>query len=241
MAQKKLPHNWTKVRAGDINKSDDPTDPNYNKSSMFALTWRSVLNEISRRYGIGPDLPFDVEHITNEPIVYPNRIGGNIFGIGVTKKSKNYPVYTALKDIGRRLPEPAEYITGDFTKQNFVPIRLDTYQYNDLKKDINTMELNAGFGKKTILDSMNSYLQSKDYLKNKRIIDEEGLQSENGALAANGIFYQLNLINKRYIKAGERNFINNNFTKQEQRRIQNHKQGIKKDYSKQYKRSVLFE
>ncbi len=231
----------TKVRAGDINKSDDPTDPNYNKSSMFALTWRSVLNEISRRYGIGPDLPFDVEHITNEPIVYPNRIGGNIFGIGVTKKSKNYPVYTALKDIGRRLPEPAEYITGDFTKQNFVPIRLDTYQYNDLKKDINTMELNAGFGKKTILDSMNSYLQSKDYLKNKRIIDEEGLQSENGALAANGIFYQLNLINKRYIKAGERNFINNNFTKQEQRRIQNHKQGIKKDYSKQYKRSVLFE
>ena len=31
--QKGLRH---KVRAGDINKSDDPTDPNYNKSSMFA-------------------------------------------------------------------------------------------------------------------------------------------------------------------------------------------------------------
>ena len=32
-------------------------------------------------------------------------------------------------------------------------------------KAINTMKLNVGFGKKTILESMNSYLESKDYIK----------------------------------------------------------------------------
>ena len=231
----------TKVRAGDIGLSDDPTDPNYNKVGFGALQRRAILNEIKRRYGIGPDLPFDVEHITNEPILYPNRIGGNIFGISVTTKSKNYPIYTALKQIGKRLTEPKEYITGDYTSQNFVPIRLDTNQYNSMKKDINTMKLNVGFGKKTILESMNSYLESKDYIKNKRIIDEEGLQSEGGALAANNIFYQLSVINKTYIKQGEINFINENYSKEEQRRIRNYKLGIKKDYSKQYRRPVLFE
>mgnify|MGYP003112442083 FL=1 len=231
----------TKVRAGDIGLSNDPTDPNYNKVGFGALQRRAIFNEIKRRYGIGPDLPFDVEHITNEPILYPNRIGGNIFGISVTTKSKNYPIYTALKQIGKRLTEPKEYITGDYTSQNFVPIRLDTNQYNGMKKDINTMKLNVGFGKKTILESMNSYLESKDYIKNKRIIDEEGLQSEGGALAANNIFYQLSVINKTYIKQGEINFINENYSKEEQRRIRNYKLGIKKDYSKQYRRPVLFE
>ena len=231
----------TKVRAGDINKSDDPTDPDYNKSSMFALTWRSTLNEISRRYGIGPDLPFDVEHITNEPIVYPNRMGGNIFGIGVTKKSKNYPVYTALKEIGRRLAEPSEFVTGEYNKQNFVPIRLDTYEYNAMKKDINTMELNAGFGKKTILDSMQSYLKTDRYLDAKRIVDEFGLKSEQGSIAANNIFYELNAINKRYIQRGEYNHINKKFSKQEQRGILNYKRGIQKDYNNLIRRPSLNE
>ena len=231
----------TKVRAGDINKSDDPTDPDYNKSSMFALTWRSTLNEISRRYGIGPDLPFDVEHITNEPIVYPNRIGGNIFGIGVTTKSKNYPVYTALKEIGRRLAEPSEFVTGEYNKQNFVPIRLDTYEYNAMKKDINTMELNAGYGKKTILDSMQSYLKTDRYLDAKRIVDEFGLKSEQGSIAANNIFYELNAINKRYIQRGEYNHINKKFSKQEQRGILNYKRGIQKDYNNLIRRPSLNE
>ena len=231
----------TKVRAGDINKSDDPTDPNYNKSGLFALGWRSTLNEIKRRYGIGPDLPFDVEHITNEPIVYPNRMGGNIFGIGVTKKSKNYPVYTALKEIGRRLAEPSEFVTGEYNKQNFVPIRLDTYEYNAMKKDINTMELNAGYGKKTILESMEAYLKTDRYLDAKRIIDEFGLKSEQGAIAANNIFYELNAINKRYIQRGEYNHINKKFSKQEQRGILNYKRGIQKDYNNLIRRPSLNE
>ena len=231
----------TRVRAGDINKSDDPTDPNYNKSSMFALAWRSTLNEISRRYGIGPDLPFDVEHITNEPIVYPNRMGGNIFGIGVTKKSKNYPVYTALKEIGRRLAEPSEFVTGEYNKQNFVPIRLDTYEYNAMKKDINTMELNAGYGKKTILESMEAYLKTDRYLDAKRIVDEFGLKSEQGAIAANNIFYELSAINKRYIQRAEYNHINKKFSKQEQRGILNYKRGIQKDYNNLIRRPSLNE
>ena len=103
------------------------------------------------------------------------------------------------------------------------------------------MKLNVGFGSKTILESMNSYLKTEDYLKNKRIIDEEGLQSESGAMAANNIFYKLSVINKTYIKRGEINFINENYSKEEQRRIGNYKLGIKKDYSKQYRRPVLFE
>ena len=208
---------------------------------MFALAWRSTLNEISRRYGIGPDLPFDVEHITNEPIVYPNRMGGNIFGIGVTKKSKNYPVYTALKEIGRRLAEPSEFVTGEYNKQNFVPIRLDTYEYNAMKKDINTMELNAGYGKKTILESMEAYLKTDRYLDAKRIVDEFGLKSEQGAIAANNIFYELSAINKRYIQRAEYNHINKKFSKQEQRGILNYKRGIQKDYNNLIRRPSLNE
>lgn len=237
----------TKVRAGDLGPNlfakpiDDPKDPNYNKSGFLAMMTKSVLNEITRRYGVGSDLPFDVEHITNETILYPNRIGGNIFGISVTKKSKNYPIYTALAGIGRRLTEPSEFVTGEYNKQNFVPIRLDTYEYNAMKKDINTMELNAGFGKKTILDSMQSYLKTDRYLDAKRIVDEFGLKSEQGSIAANNIFYELNAINKRYIQRGEYNHINKKFSKQEQRGILNYKRGIQKDYNNLIRRPSLNE
>ena len=127
----------TKVRAGDILSTGDPTDPQYEKSGDFAIINRSILNQFKAKYGIGPDIPFDVEHITNEPIEYPNRIGGNVFGISVTSKSKNQPLWTALTLIRKRIQEPSEFITGDFSKEDFVPIRLNTQDYNALKIRIN--------------------------------------------------------------------------------------------------------
>ena len=56
--------------------------------------------------------------------------------------------------------------TGDMTKDEFVPIRLGTGQYNALKVDIHAMKLDVGYGDKTIIQSMNAYLKSSDiYIK----------------------------------------------------------------------------
>ena len=220
----------TKVRAGDVLTTEDPTDPNYETSGDGAILGRSILNQIKGKYGIGPDLPFDVEHITNDPILYPNRIGGNVFGFSVTKKSKNYPIWTALAQIGKRIQEPSEYITGNMSKDEFVPIRLNAQQYNDLKIDINTMKIDFGYGENTILEEMNRYLSSKEYIENKKFIEEEGLNSKKGQQAANAIFAELTYINKTYIQQAEQNFIDNNFSEQEQDSIMNYKSGIKSDY-----------
>jgi hypothetical protein len=220
----------TKVRAGDVLRTDDPTDPNYETSGDGAILSRAILNQFKQKYAIGPDIPFDVEHITNDPILYPNRIGGNVFGFSVTKKSKNYPIWTALAQIGRRIQEPSEYITGDMTKDEFVPIRLNTQQYNALKVDINTMKLNFGYGENTIFEEMNRYLKSKEYTSNRDFIIEDGLNSKKGQQAANAIFAQLTFINKSYIQRAEQNFIDNNFSEQEQDSIMNYKSGIKSDY-----------
>jgi hypothetical protein len=228
----------TKVRAGDVLRTDDPTDPNYETSGDAAILGRAVLNQIKQKYGIGPDIPFDVEHITNEPILYPNRIGGNVFGFSVTKKSKNYPIWTALAQIGRRIQEPSEYITGDMTKDEFVPIRLNTQQYNALKVDINTMKLDVGYGDKTIIQSMNAYLKSSEYISNKKIIEEEGLNSQLGQQAANGIFAELTFINKSYIQRAEQNYIEENFSDQEQESIMNYKSGIQSDYADKFLNSL---
>jgi len=228
----------TKVRAGDVLTTGDPTDPQYEKSGPFAILNRSVLNQFKAKYGIGPDIPFDVEHITNEPIEYPNRIGGNVFGVSVTSKSKNQPIWTALAQIGKRIQEPSEFITGDFSKENFVPIRLDTNEYNALKIRINTLEIDAGFGEGTILESMNTYLKSPDYTSNRDIIDAEGLNSKAGQVAANAIFAELTYINKTYIGIAEQEYIDNNFSSNEQDRIMNYKSGIQIDYSDKYLRNL---
>ena len=228
----------TKVRAGDILTTGDPTDPNYEKSGGMSIINRSILNQFTAKYGIGADLPFDVEHITNEPIEYPNRIGGNVFGVSVTSKSKNQPIWTALAQIGKRIQEPSEFITGDFSKEDFVPIRLDANGYNALKIRINTLEVDVGYGEGTILESMNSYLKSPDYISNRDIIEEEGLNSQAGAIAANAIFAELTYINKTYIGIAEQEYIDNNFSSNEQDRIMDYKSGIQIDYSDKYLRNL---
>ena len=228
----------TKVRAGDILTTGDPTDPNYEKSGGMSIINRSILNQFTAKYGIGADIPFDVEHITNEPIEYPNRIGGNVFGVSVTSKSKNQPIWTALAQIGKRIQEPSEFITGDFSKEDFVPIRLDANGYNALKIRINTLEVDVGYGEGTILESMNSYLKSPDYISNRDIIEEEGLNSQAGAIAANAIFAELTYINKTYIGIAEQEYIDNNFSSNEQDRIMDYKSGIQIDYSDKYLRNL---
>ena len=46
---------------------------------------------------------------------------------------------------------------------------------------------------------MNSYLKTDDYKSNRDIIEEEGLNSQAGQIAANSIFAELTYINKTYI------------------------------------------
>ena len=228
----------TKVRAGDVLTTGDPTDPQYEKSGDFAIINRSILNQFKAKYGIGPDIPFDVEHITNEPIEHPNRIGGNVFGISVTSKSKNQPLWTALTLIRKRIQEPSEFITGDFSKEDFVPIRLNSQDYNALKVRINTVELDVGYGEGTILESINTYLKSEEYIANRDIILEEGINSQAGQIAGNAIFAELTYINKTYIGHVEQEYIENNFSSNEQDRIMDYKSGIQIDYSDKYLRNL---
>ena len=209
-----------------------------NRENKIIINSLFIENLCHRKYGIGADIPFDVEHITNEPIEYPNRIGGNVFGVSVTSKSKNQPIWTALAQIGKRIQEPSEFITGDFSKEDFVPIRLDANGYNALKIRINTLEVDVGYGEGTILESMNSYLKSDDYISNRDIIEEEGLNSQAGAIAANAIFAELTYINKTYIGIAEQEYIDNNFSSNEQDRIMDYKSGIQIDYSDKYLRNL---
>ena len=70
------------------------------------------------------------------------------------------------------------------------------------------------------------------------VIEEEGLNSQLGQQAANGIFAELTFINKSYIQRAEQNYIEENFSDQEQESIMNYKSGIQSDYADKFLNSL---
>ena len=224
----------TKVREGDaINQELSISDPDFNKHSMYQRALKDIINQSQEKFmGINYDLPFMYEHITNEPVLYPQKKGLDLFSLSRHSKSKNYKIYKAQKIIGRLLPEPKEIITGTITggRKNVAPIKLNTGDYNKLKEVINTVKLDRdGFGEKTILESMNEFLESRDYISRENIIEENGLNSDIGRVAAQEIYLKLAQINRDYIRYGENLYFESRGQNELQQRIDK-KNKIKIDY-----------
>ena len=203
-----------KVRAGDAARTDvEISDPNYNKTSAMMKWLESSLqkmNETAIPIDIGGMVPNQVEHITNDVILLPNKgLMPDLFSLAKQSTSKNHPIYKAYVLIGKTLPEPPEIIRGSkfkFKSDEFVPKKLNSFEYNVLKVFVNTKTLKF-FGKDlNINEAMNAYLSGaylpQHYEFNKSRIEEFGLSSPEGKLAAEEIYQVLYTINNKYITNG---------------------------------------
>ena len=232
----------TKVREGDvINQELSISDPDFNKHSMFQRALRDIINQSQEKFmGLNYDLPFMYEHITNEPVLYPQKKGLDLFSLSRHSRSKNYKIYKAQALIGRMLPEPKEIITGTIRggTETVTPIKLTTGDYNKLKEVINTQKLNYdGFGEKTILETMNNYLESPAYTRRAGIVEEYGLTNALGKKAAQEIYLDLAEINRTYIKHGENLYFESRGQNELQQRVDK-KNKIKEEYYNALEKSL---
>ena len=232
----------TKVREGDvINQELSISDPDFNKHSMFQRALRDIINQSQEKFmGLNYDLPFMYEHITNEPVLYPQKKGLDLFSLSRHSRSKNYKIYKAQALIGRMLPEPKEIITGTIRggTETVTPIKLTTGDYNKLKEVINTQKLNYdGFGEKTILETMNNYLESPAYTSRAGIVEEYGLTNALGKKAAQEIYLDLAEINRTYIKHGENLYFESRGQNELQQRVDK-KNKIKEEYYNALEKSL---
>ena len=232
----------TKVREGDaINQELSISDPEFNKHNLYQRVLRDIINQSQEKFmGLNYDLPFMYEHITNEPVLYPQKKGLDLFSLSRHSRSKNYKIYKAQALIGRMLPEPKEIITGTIRggTETVTPIKLTTGDYNKLKEVINTQKLNYdGFGEKTILETMNNYLESPAYTSRAGIIEEYGLTNALGKKAAQEIYLDLAEINRTYIKHGENLYFESRGQNELQQRVDK-KNKIKEEYYNALEKSL---
>jgi len=221
----------TRVRAGDLIDQDlEISDPRYNETmQIIERLRRDFTNNVQEKIpGYGGGLPFQVEHITNEKILYPQKEGLDLLSLQRHSKSKNHKIWQATKLIGRILPEPKDIITGSASKKDFEPVKLNTTQYNKLREVINThIPRGKRYGDKNLLEAMNSYLEEEHYEINKGYIEELGLR--DGKIAADAIYLELSRINNYYINSGENLYIESQGRKEIKERFEK-KDKIKKDY-----------
>ena len=188
---------------------------------------------------VGGDLPFQVEHITNDVVTYPNRRGFNVFSNAKYSKSNNNLLHEASYTIGRLLPEPPNIIRGskvknfvrssNFSSKLFKPIKLDTNEYNNLKKYVNTTVISLSGKSYNNADALKAYIKGDlEYVKdgfrakgqygyeaNKQQIETYGLSSQQGQVAADRIYKVMNGINQEFINAGIEKYVEATFTEEE--------------------------
>jgi hypothetical protein len=188
---------------------------------------------------VGGDLPFQVEHITNDVVTYPNRRGFNVFSNAKYSKSNNNLLHDASYTIGRLLPEPPNIIRGskvknfvrnsNFSSKLFKPIKLDTNEYNNLKKYVNTTVISLSGKSYNNADALKAYIKGElEYVKdgfrakgqfsyeaNKQQIETHGLSSEKGQTAADRIYKVMNGINQEFINAGIEKYVKATFSDEE--------------------------
>lgn len=210
------------------------------------LQWLAgIINEIKANAprNLGGDLPIQVEHITNNVITYPNREGMNLFSLAKYNTSRNNKIYEAQYMIGKLLNEPPDVIRGSkvknfvndpkFKSKFFVPIKLNTNQYNDLKKYINTTVINIDGKNVNLNDALLLYIDGEiaserngfslragsnndySYKNNAAKIEKYGLSSPQGQEAAERIFYELNKINRLFVDRGIEEYLKATFTEEE--------------------------
>jgi len=217
------------------------SDQDYNEVNGALQYLHGLLQQMKANVpsNVGGDLPFQVEHITNDVVTYPSRRGLNVFTNAKHSKSNNNLLHEASYTIGRLLPEPPNIIRGskvknfvrnsNFSSKLFKPIKLDTTQYNNLKKYVNTTVLSLSGKSYNNADALKAYIKGElEYVKdgfrakgqygyeaNKQQIEKYGLSSEEGQIAANRIFKVMNGINQEFINAGIEKYVKANFSEEE--------------------------
>ena len=189
----------TKVRAGDY------WDEEKDEKMEGVRALRKLLNQYSATVPcMGCNLPFLREHITNEPILHPQRPGPDLVSWMKTSTSKNHPLWTALSQIGKELREPSDTFTGIGTSDQLEAFRLDTNQYADLRNRINTIKAPAFhplYPDATLDEAMRTYLKTDHYKKNSAIVKKKG--ALNSEIAVDEIYSKLKQINTEFIEAGQ--------------------------------------
>ena len=203
----------TKTRAGDLaNESVDFGDEEFNQANLALQALDNIKNKAQEivPINLGGRLPLQIEHVTGDAITYPQKEGADLLSLARHSTSKNHKYYMATQLIGRLLPEPPEIIRGSKFKgvgsKNFVPKKLDKYEYNALKIYVNKTKLRMGGRDVTLKQALDNYFDGtfmgNDYKANKAIIEEEGLGSDEGEMAAERIFQTMNNINTKFTNKG---------------------------------------
>ena len=203
----------TKTRAGDLaNESVDFGDEEFNQANLALQALDNIKNKAQEivPINLGGRLPLQIEHVTGDAITYPQKEGADLLSLARHSTSKNHKYYMATQLIGRLLPEPPEIIRGSKFKgvgsKNFVPKKLDKYEYNALKIYVNKTTLKMGGRDVTLKQALDNYFDGRfmgnDYKANKAIIEEKGLDSPEGEIAAERIFQTMNKINTKFTNKG---------------------------------------
>ena len=173
---------------------------------------RKLLNQYSETVpGYGAGRPYMREHITDEPILYPERSGPDLFNFVRKSQSKNHPIFTSLSKIAKTLREPSDVITGSATNSQIEPYRLSANEYAELRSVGNTyIPESQEYGNNNLNDALKLYLKSKHYKDNIAIVEQNGV--EESTIAVDKIYDKLRDINNYYIEEGENEWIRNSGT-----------------------------
>ena len=192
-----------KVRKGDIIDKEGEEIVGADIPIVGAKDLRKLLNQMSETVpGMGGDLPLMYEHITDEPMLYPERLGPDLFSFVKKSTSKNNPIYTALIETGIQIREPSDVITGKATDSQIEPFKLNTKEYAELRKEINTIiPESQEYGNKNIKEAMTAFINSKFYKDNIEVIRKNGIL--NSPVAVKLLTKEFNKINNYYITEGE--------------------------------------
>lgn len=185
-----------KARKGDIVDEEG-------EEIVGAAALRKLLNQMSETVpGMGGNLPLMYEHITDEPMLYPERLGPDLFSFVKKSTSKNNPIYTALIETGIQIREPSDVITGKATDSQIEPFKLTTTEYSELRKEINTIiPESQEYGNRNIKQAMTTFINSSFYKDNIKVIRKNGIL--NSPVAVNLLTKEFNKINNYYINEGE--------------------------------------
>jgi len=168
-----------------------------------AAALRKLLNQMSETVpGMGGNLPLMYEHITDEPMLYPERLGLDLFSFVKKSTSKNNPIYSALIETGIQIREPSDVITGKATDSQIEPFKLTTTEYAELRKEINTIiPESKEYGNRNIKQAMTRFINSSFYKENIEVIRKNGIL--NSPVAVKLLTKEFNKINNYYINEGE--------------------------------------
>ena len=215
----------SKTYSGDgANESLPYSDEDFNKANFVIQALENTVDKMFKEIvplNVGGKLPSQVEHITNNVITYPRKEGG-IFQFIYNRpigESQNFLVLDVQAEIGAILPPPPDIIRGsvlpNLRSADFIPKKLDSNEYNNLKKITNLIELKYKGKDMNIKEAINAEINT-DYVKTRRsIIKNFGLQSEEGQRAAEEIFQTLSKINTKYIKAGMIEYMRTEMTEED--------------------------